>query len=437
MIPDSGLLNLCAHIVLAALLAWVLFRVHMPAGILVGVFVAFACVNCAFEPLSLPDTLRVVIQILAGSCVGCSLTQRDLVHIPHLVKPLTIMLTSCFAIMLIGAVCISALTKCDMLTALMCAVPGGINDTPVVAIDMGADGITVTILQLVRQIVGVAVFPAVIHVLDEKSNARAQVSGERDGAFPAYTQNACTRAQTAHRKRQFEQHALRGTSHATTHSTATKPPVGAKVLHRLTAYLPALLRPHDEQEIGSSEHAHKSTTQKPRDARLLCTRTLAALVVAGICGLAGYATHIPGMIFTLVVTGVLTLKLGANFAYSPRSIKRLVQVLSGAYLGSLITPDKLLCLLELVLPALVIVALYTLNCFITGAVHKRLCGYTSAEGRMMSIPAGASDMILILDDMRIQNNDIVIVHAVRAAAVAALFPQLVNLLCYGARAIGL
>lgn len=389
MIPDSGLLNLCAHIVLAALLAWVLFRVHMPAGILVGVFVAFACVNCAFEPLSLPDTLRVVIQILAGSCVGCSLTQRDLVHIPHLVKPLTIMLTSCFAIMLIGAVCISALTKCDMLTALMCAVPGGINDTPVVAIDMGADGITVTILQLVRQIVGVAVFPAVIHVLDVKSNARPNVSGEELAAPRARAQ----------------------------HTQDTQRAQHTPDTHRQTSYL--------------------QTPPHSRDTRLLGARTLAALVVAGICGLAGYATHIPGMIFTLVVTGVLTLKLGANFAYSPRSIKRLVQVLSGAYLGSLITPDKLLCLLELVLPALVIVALYTLNCFITGAVHKRLCGYTSAEGRMMSIPAGASDMILILDDMRIQNNDIVIVHAVRAAAIAALFPQVVNLLCYGARAIGL
>lgn len=389
MIPDSALLNLCAHVVLAALLAWVLFRVHMPAGILVGVFVGFACVNCAYEPLSLPDTLRVVIQILAGSCVGCSLTQRDLVHIPHLVKPLTIMLTSCFAIMLIGAVCISALTSCDMLTALMCAVPGGINDTPVVAIDMGADGITVTILQLVRQIVGVAVFPAVIHVLDVKSNAHPNVSGEDPTAPRARAQRT------------------QGTQRAQ-HTPDT--------------------------------HCQASSLQTPphsRDTRLLGARTLAALVVAGICGLAGYATHIPGMIFTLVVTGVLTLKLGANFAYSPRSIKRLVQVLSGAYLGSLITPDKLLCLLELVLPALVIVALYTLNCFITGAVHKRLCGYTSAEGRMMSIPAGASDMILILDDMRIQNNDIVIVHAVRAAAVAALFPQIVNLLCFGARAIGL
>lgn len=389
MIPDSVLLNLCAHIVLAALLAWVLFRVHMPAGILVGVFVAFACVNCAFEPLSLPDTLRVVIQILAGSCVGCSLTQRDLVHIPHLVKPLTIMLTSCFAIMLIGAVCISALTKCDMLTALMCAVPGGINDTPVVAIDMGADGITVTILQLVRQIVGVAVFPAVIHVLDVKSNERPNVSGEELAAPRARAQ----------------------------HTQDTQRAQHTPDTHCQTSYL--------------------QTPPHSRDTRLLGARTLAALVVAGICGLAGYATHIPGMIFTLVVTGVLTLKLGANFAYSPRSIKRLVQVLSGAYLGSLITPDKLLCLLELVLPALVIVALYTLNCFITGAVHKRLCGYTSAEGRMMSIPAGASDMILILDDMRIQNNDIVIVHAVRAAAVAALFPQIVNLLCFGARAIGI
>ena len=415
MIPDNILLTLCAHGALAVLFGCALFFMRMPAGILVGVFVAFAVTNCTLEPLTLPDTLRVVIQILAGSCVGCSLTRSDLFHIPHLVKPLSIMLISCFAIMLIGAVCISALTNCDMLTALMCAVPGGINDTPVVAIDMGADGITVTILQLVRQIIGVAVFPAVIHLLDMKSNA-----------------------QTDHRVQhaQHTTHVERRVPH-TIRNTCAKQAAHIKVLNRLQAYTPAPLRHHKEQEAVSDEGSQAKEQQKHHDIPMRTMRTIAALLVASICGIIGYATHIPGMIFTLVVAGVLALKLGANFAYSPRSIKRLVQVLSGAYLGSLITPDKLHVLLELILPALVIVALYTLNCFITGALHKRLCGYASAEGRMMSIPAGASDMILILDDMRIQNNDIVIVHAVRAAAVAALFPQIVNLLCFGARTIGL
>ena len=82
MIPDNILLTLCAHGALAVLFGCALFFMRMPAGILVGVFVAFAVTNCTLEPLTLPDTLRVVIQILAGSCVGCSLTRSDLFHIP-------------------------------------------------------------------------------------------------------------------------------------------------------------------------------------------------------------------------------------------------------------------------------------------------------------------------------------------------------------------
>ena len=48
----------------------------------------------------------------------------------------------------------------------MCAVPGGINDTPIVAAAMGANAPDVTIMQLIRQVLGIGVFPIMIEAFD-------------------------------------------------------------------------------------------------------------------------------------------------------------------------------------------------------------------------------------------------------------------------------
>ena len=50
----------------------------------------------------------------------------------------------------------------DLLTALMCAVPGGMSDTPIIAADLGADAPKVALLQFVRMSAGIGLFPSLI-----------------------------------------------------------------------------------------------------------------------------------------------------------------------------------------------------------------------------------------------------------------------------------
>ena len=39
-------------------------------------------------------------------------------------------------------------------------------------------------------------------------------------------------------------------------------------------------------------------------------------------------------------------------------------------------------------------------------------------------------MALIMEDLRVQNVDVVIMQVLRAAVVMALFPQIVNIVCF-------
>lgn len=84
---------------------------------------------------------------------------------------------------------------------------------------------------------------------------------------------------------------------------------------------------------------------------------------------------------------------------------------------------------SLVVPILIVTAVYTLNCFATGRIERKLFGYGRKESMLIASPAGASDMALIMEDMEIRNTDVVIMRVVRAVVVMSCFPQIVNLVC--------
>lgn len=50
----------------------------------------------------------------------------------------------------------------DLLTSMLCALPGGISDTPLIAMDMGADAAKVALMQFVRMVFGIGVLPSLI-----------------------------------------------------------------------------------------------------------------------------------------------------------------------------------------------------------------------------------------------------------------------------------
>ena len=122
------------------------------------------------------------------------------------------------------------------------------------------------------------------------------------------------------------------------------------------------------------------------------------------------------------------LKLAFDFAYLPKGVKKCCQLVAGCYLGTLLTAQGLAGLVDLAVPALILVAGYTANCFGAGWLESRLFGYGRKEGMLIASPAGASDMALIIDDLNVKNTDVVIMQVVRAAVVMALFPQVVNLI---------
>ncbi|HIR02330.1 MAG TPA: AbrB family transcriptional regulator [Candidatus Aveggerthella stercoripullorum] len=203
-----------------------------------------------------------------------------------------------------------------------------------------------------------------------------------------------------------------------------------------TSVMPTLMVAFDRAQAARGRHgvrradAALNEEGRVRSRQRSATATVAVLAVAAVAGLIGKATGISGMTFAFSIAAALVMKLAFDFAYVPRWIKNVCRVVTGCYIGTFFSAEMIAGLGSLALPALVVAAFYGANCFVTGGILQRLFGCGRKESMLMASSAGASDMALVMDDLGVRNVDVAVVQAVRAIVVVAVFPQVINAVCF-------
>jgi membrane AbrB-like protein len=138
----------------------------IPSGLRIGALLGSALLSIFFHNAWMPSQTRFVVQVIAGALIGCIMERSDIRRLRQVIKPTAIMLVA-FLILNFGAgALIHAVSPLDLVTALMCTIPGGLTDTPIIAADMGADTAQVAVVQLARYILGIAIFPPMILSFD-------------------------------------------------------------------------------------------------------------------------------------------------------------------------------------------------------------------------------------------------------------------------------
>ena len=154
---------------------------------------------------------------------------------------------------------------------------------------------------------------------------------------------------------------------------------------------------------------------------------LMTMAVAVVCGVLGKLSGVPVGTLLFSMLGVIAFKLVVGRAAVPMWLKRVAQVLSGAYIGSSLGLEDLMDMRVLIIPILLLVLAYACNCFLLGGILHRFCGFTRRESMLIATPAGASDMALISSDLDIHNPDLIVLQIVRMVLVISVFPQIINL----------
>lgn len=322
---------------------YLLYRLKVPGGIMVGAIVGVAVLNIATGIAYMPPTAKVLAQIVAGAFIGVGIDRSDLQKLRSLLGPLSLLVSGLLLLNLAMGFLIYLTSPLDPLTAFFSAVPGGMSDIPIIAADMGADASKVAVLQFVRMCAGIAIFPTVISYLTR---------GKEEAA-------------------------------------------------------------HEGETYARPKQAYSHTG----------FAATAAAALAG--GMLGKAVGIPAgaLLFALIATVILKL----NFPKSclPSFVRRIAQVLAGAYIGSSVTKADVVEMRQLAVPALILIFGYFTACIVIGWSLKRFYSFGSKEAMLVATPAGASDMALIAADVGVESPRLIVLQIGRMLLVIMLFPQII------------
>lgn len=160
--PQWGQILLTLACALAV--GYALDRIHMPGGMMVGAVIGACLLSVATGQANMPGPAKTIAQIIAGGFIGSGIKREDVREMRTILKPAAILLPCLLAVNIVTGLLIYGTGKMDILTALMCCTPGGISDIPMIAADMGADPSYVVVMQFVRLVLGIGVFPVMIRL---------------------------------------------------------------------------------------------------------------------------------------------------------------------------------------------------------------------------------------------------------------------------------
>lgn len=175
---------------------------------------------------------------------------------------------------------------------------------------------------------------------------------------------------------------------------------------------------------GAAPKAEKGR-HTPREAFSLLA--FAAASFAG--GWLGKISGISAGALAGAMFAAMLIKLAMPGIVLPPAVKRIAQVLAGAFIGCAIQREQLASLNRFILlPAAIIIAVYATLSVLTGILIQRFFHRGRREAMLFATPGGASDMALTAADIGVFSTDLVFMQILRMIIVLSVFPQAILLI---------
>lgn len=151
---------------------------------------------------------------------------------------------------------------------------------------------------------------------------------------------------------------------------------------------------------------------------------LPVLLVAVLGGTAGKLSGLPAGTISASLIAVIVFKFVRKTEPMPLWLRRTAQIVAGCCVGASFDSDQLFALRRLVIPALVLVAGYSILCLLGGSLLARLFHMNRREAMLCLSPAGATEMALIAADLGVHSPNLIVMQICRLLGVITIFPHI-------------
>lgn len=136
-------------------------KLRIPGGVILGSVLASLLLNVLTPYGYMPKMAKYLAQVLAGAYISCSVSVNDMRKIRKHLKPTAFLLTGHIILNLCLGTALYAVSSLDVVTSYSALIPGGLSEIPLIAEEMGGDPSMVLVIQFLRIVFGLALFPLV------------------------------------------------------------------------------------------------------------------------------------------------------------------------------------------------------------------------------------------------------------------------------------
>ena len=160
-------INLIKIVIIASIGGLLGAATHLPGGTILGALICVGIVKLLnIIPIgSLPKSFTFVLQILAGILLGIKINLREPISLHEIFIPAFLSSFLMLAVTIIMAIIIHKTCKWDLTTSWLACAPGRTQDMIIIANDLKADCMKVTISHTSRMILIVSASPIILHFL--------------------------------------------------------------------------------------------------------------------------------------------------------------------------------------------------------------------------------------------------------------------------------
>ena len=166
VIPENHTPTVFVLTMVVAFAAGILGKIlNIPAGTLLFSMIGVICFKLVLNKSYMPLWVKRFAQVLSGAYIGCFMGYSDVVELKYLLLPALLLSLGYFATCIIVGKVLSKYFGMSLKEAMLVATPAGASDMALISSDLGVQSTDLVVLQIIRLIVVVSVFPQIIHLI--------------------------------------------------------------------------------------------------------------------------------------------------------------------------------------------------------------------------------------------------------------------------------
>jgi membrane AbrB-like protein len=299
--------------------------------------------------------------------LGSRINRKDVYDLREVLFPATILIIGLIILNFVFGFIVSSVSNLDLVTSLFAAAPGGLSDMALIADDLGADSPKVALLQLIRVVGVISIYPPImkyIHFRIKKNTGNAEEIVEQ----------------------------------------------ASYIIPEVKFY----------ENIEDNEHYTKKNDKR----NLLLT-----LGISAIGGILGIILNVPAgaMVFSMIAAAAFNITTGKGCF--PRKFRFITQSATGALIGSRMTSADIVGLKEILLPALVLTIGMMCLTFIIGYSIYKFSKFDLITALLASTPGGLTEITMMAEDVGADAPKVAVLHLFRLVVVISAFPTILKYVC--------